>query len=244
MPASSRRGWRKPVLAINSLTSTCWPFSSPSPTMRLPGSTRSTRVTVIRVSSPRGMAKGTRGWRPVRRNSAAVGVATGAAGGCPGAGPAGPRSSLVKQLDLYVLGDGGYRGAKLVVDGDIGGIAAIADGHIAAPEFALGGVEGIPASPHIGLEPGVQVHGLEAVEIAHHKAGGNAQAATQGNPQVGQIPAHPRAAAVDLDGGDGHVAAAGNIADVVAQPVADGRHLVVAQQLAGGDLGGHLAKAV
>lgn len=94
------------------------------------------------------------------------------------------------------------------------------------------------------LKPGMQIHGFEAVEVAHHHPGENAETAAQGNTQVRKIPANPPLAGVDLDCAHMNIATVGLKANGIAQPALDSGHLVIAGQLPRGNLVGHLAKPI
>ena len=90
------------------------------------------------------------------------------------------------------------RGSELIVDGDIRGIAPITDCHISAPWLGLRRVEGIPATTRTGLEPGVQIHWLQSVAVAHHHPRGNAETTTLRDSEVSQIPADTDLSGIDF----------------------------------------------
>src|SRR6056297_4279003 len=107
--------------------------------------------------------------------------------------------------DTNILRQGIDCKSELIVDGNIGGIAAVSDRHVAWPQFVLCCVEGIPTACNVGLEPGVHIHRLESVQVADHQPCGDAKASTQSDSQVRKIAANARLSEVDVDSGNGHV---------------------------------------
>ena len=74
---------------------------------------------------------------------------------------------------------------------NIGGIPPVGYCKPTAAKRLLRRVECIPAPANVGLEPGVQVHGLESVQESDHQACGDADAAAQRDTEMGKITAHP-----------------------------------------------------
>lgn len=120
------------------------------------------------------------------------------------------------------------QGAVAGGQGHVGGIAAVADGDAVASGNSLGAVEGEPAAADIGLKPGVKILRLQLIEVTHHHAGGDVEAARQGDAQVRVVAADAFFGVCCIDGGGAGVAGAGDVPHVVAQPLLDGGHLAVA----------------
>ena len=66
---------------------------------------------------------------------------------------------------------------------------AVCQHDAAAARCVLGGVEGVPAPADKRFKPGMLIHRLEPVQVAHHHARRNLQAAAQRNADVGKVAA-------------------------------------------------------
>lgn len=99
-------------------------------------------------------------------------------------------SIVIGKLHTHLHAGQDIARTKLVEDRYISSVPAIGNGHSAAMTVVLGGIKGVPASTHIGLKPGVQIHRRKPVKIAHHQARGDADTATQGDAKVRHITAY------------------------------------------------------
>lgn len=66
---------------------------------------------------------------------------------------------------------------KLMVHRHIGRIATLGNRNPPTANLELGGIKCIPACANIGFEPGVQIHGLQAIKITYDQACGNTDTA-------------------------------------------------------------------
>ena len=125
-------------------------------------------------------------------------------------------------------------------EGHIGGIAAAGNQHPAGARDVVPCIEDMPAVFEKHLKPGGEIHGRLAygdagvAEVAGAVAGGDIEAAAEGDGQVGEIAAHPRAIAQGVAGAllRGHRVVVET--DVLVHPVTDCLHLPPA--------GGHCSK--
>ena len=67
---------------------------------------------------------------------------------------------------------------------------AVGQHDAAAARRVLRGVKGVPAPADKGFKPGVQIHRLEPLQIAHHHARRNLQGAAQRDADMGKVAAH------------------------------------------------------
>lgn len=90
----------------------------------------------------------------------------------------------------------------------------------------------------------MQVHRLQAVQIADDHACRDAQGATQGDPQMRKVATDPDGSGVDINRRQGVAGAARHIFVGLPQPGFDGGNLVIAQPISGSDRGGHLIEMI
>ena len=95
---------------------------------------------------------------------------------------------------------GDESGAELGENSHVRSVLAIGHRKCARPWVLSASVEGVPSSPDIRLEPGVDVHGDQSVEVTDHESGRDAEASTKGDTQMGEIAANPPAAIFRLHG--------------------------------------------
>ena len=118
------------------------------------------------------------------------------------------------------------------------------NGDARAAGIRASGIELVPLAAEVCLEPRVDVHWLELMEVAHHQSRGDAQGAAKGDGDVGQITANPFATLMNLNGRYGIGAAERSVAYGLAHPVGDCDHLCVAGLASAHDLGGHFTESV
>lgn len=117
---------------------------------------------------------------------------------------------------------------ELAEDGDVRRIVPIGDRHAPAQRHALRCIERIPAAIDIGFEPGMQIYRLQPMQIAHYHARWNAQAAAQGDAEMGEIAADAFAPLIDFNGRHVIVLEDGIGVQRAMDPVADAGDLIVA----------------
>lgn len=111
---------------------------------------------------------------------------------------------------------------------DVGRIATVGHDDPAAARGGLRGVEGVPAAVQVGLEPGMQVHRLQPMQVSHHHAGGNAQAPAQGDADMGVVAADAGTGFHGAECVGGGIAHAVAVFDMRADPFHDRADLAAA----------------
>jgi hypothetical protein len=135
------------------------------------------------------------------------------------------RDAHLAHLERPVVGEKGH----------VRRIAAIGQHDASAARLRLRGVEGVPAPAHESLEPGVHVHRVEPVQVAHHQARRNAQRAAHADGHVREVAAHARAVLQGVQRVGRAVAHAVLVDEVPVDPVANGLDLRVAGLCVAGD---------
>ena len=87
-------------------------------------------------------------------------------------------------------------------NGDIGGIPAVSNSDPFLTSAAANRIQGMPATADIDLKPGMQIHGLQTIEISGNKAGGNTDTAAQSDAKVSQIATDALLTRVNFNCGD------------------------------------------
>src|SRR5215211_7046363 len=95
------------------------------------------------------------------------------------------------------------RGPEGGCHGDIAGVATSSDEHPTLTPLVVARIEGPPAVTQVDLHPGRKVHrqiarrNVDLWQVTKDIASGNVECAAERNCEVGEVPAHPVAAAVN-----------------------------------------------
>ena len=119
--------------------------------------------------------------------------------------------------------------SKLVVYRNIGGITPVGHGKPPPAKNTFGRVERVPTVTNVRLEPGMQIHWLQAVKKPHYQTCGNANATAQCDTKMGKITTHSFALRIHLDSGQREYTGSGSLAYRAPDPVADSVYLIVTE---------------